>query len=90
MSFSTRSTLSALIIFSLVVPCVTTTVLPRRSSTPLTLDDFFASILMPATNVVYAKATSFWRSRVFVVEPHSRSTLPSLTIAMRLDEVTGT
>ena len=45
---------------------------------------------MPATNVVYANATSFCRSRVFVVEPHSRSILPSLTIAIRFDEVTGT
>ena len=56
----------------------------------LMFDDLRASILMPATNVVYANATSFCRSRVFVVEPHSRSTLPSLTIAIRLADVTGT
>ena len=88
-SFSTRSSFICRIIFSLVVPFVTTTVLPRRSSTLLMFDDFCASILMPATNVVYANATSFWRSRVLVVEPHSRSTLPSLTIAIRFADVTG-
>ena len=56
---------------------------------PLMFEDLFASILMPATNVVYANATSFWRSRVFVVEPHSRSTLPFLTISIRLADDTG-
>jgi hypothetical protein len=75
--FSTRSSFSVFSIFSLVVPLVTTTRLPRRSSTELMPDDFFASILMPATNVVYANATCFWRSRVLVVDPHSRSILPS-------------
>ena len=49
---STRSSFSVRIIFSLVVPLVTTTGLPRRSSIESTLADFLASILMPATNVV--------------------------------------
>ena len=56
----------------------------------LMFDDFFASILMPATNVVYANATCFCRSRVLVVEPHSRSILPSSSAGMRLADVTGT
>ncbi len=41
---------------------------------------------MPATNVVYANATCFWRSRVLVVEPHSRSILPSSSAEMRFAE----
>ena len=51
-SLSSRSSFNCFIIFSLVVPVVTTMVLPRRSSTVVTFDDFNASILMPATKVV--------------------------------------
>jgi hypothetical protein len=36
------------------------------------------------------KATSLWRWRLLVVEPHSRSTSPDLTLSNRLAEVTGT
>jgi len=86
---STRSSFSVRSIFSLSCR-VTTTDLPRRSSIESMSADFLASILMPATNVVYANATCFCRSRVFVVEPHSRSILPSRSAGIRLDEDTGT
>ncbi|MNG35327.1 hypothetical protein D3C84_1220340 [compost metagenome] len=45
---------------------------------------------MPETNIVGEKATRFWRSRLLVVEPHSRSTWPLTTASMRESEVTGT
>jgi hypothetical protein len=39
--------------------------------------------------VVTAKATSFWRVALLVVEPHSMSTVPFCTSGMRFCEVTG-
>ena len=35
------------------------------------------------------KATCFWRSRLLVVEPHSRSIVPFAISGMRVAEVTG-
>ena len=49
----------ALMVRSLVVPCVITTVLFFRSLYDLILADFFASSLVPVTNVTGAKATCF-------------------------------
>ena len=64
------------IVFSLVVPAVTTTVLPARSRNDLIGEPFFTSSLVPETKIIGEKPTSFWRSRLLVVDPHSRSTWP--------------
>ncbi len=53
-------------------------------------EPFFTSTLVPETNIVGEKLTRFWRSRLLVVEPHSRSTCPLTTASMRESEVTGT
>lgn len=50
---------------------------------------FFTSTLVPETKIVGEKLTRFWRSRLLVVEPHSRSTLPLVTASKRESEVTG-
>ena len=52
-------------------------------------EPFLTSSLVPETNIVGEKPTSFWRSRLFVVDPHSRSTWPEVTAAMRDSDVTG-
>ena len=44
--------------------------------------------LVPDTKKVGENATDFWRSRLLVVEPHSRSTCPLATAAMRDSDVT--
>ena len=74
---------------SLVVPCVTTTVLPLRSLYDLILADFFTSSLVPVMKVTGAKATCFWRVSVLVVEPHSMSIVPLAISGMRVCGVTG-
>ncbi len=71
------------------MPAVTATFLPARSRNERTGEPFFTSSLVPETNIVGENATSFWRSTLFVVEPHSRSTWPEVTAAMRDSEVTG-
>src|ERR1700693_2783006 len=80
---------SALMVRSLVVPCVTTTVLFLRSLYDLILEDFLTTSLVPVMKVTGANATSFWRVRLLVVEPHSRSTVPLDISGMRVCEVTG-
>ena len=76
-------------VFSLVVPAVTATFLPARSRNERIGEPFFTSSLVPETKIVGEKLTSFWRSRLLVVEPHSRSTWPEVTAAMRDSDVTG-
>ena len=49
---------------------------PARSRNDLIGEPFFTISLVPETKIVGEKATRFWRSRLFVVEPHSRSTWP--------------
>ena len=46
------------------------------------------SSLVPATKKIGEKATSFLRSKLAVVEPHSRSTSPDSHGGMRVSEVT--
>jgi hypothetical protein len=38
---------------------------------------------------VFVKPTCFWRSRLLVVEPHSRSIVPLAISGMRVADVTG-
>ena len=85
LNFAARSR----IVFSLVVPEVTMTLRPARSRNDLTGEPFFTSSLVPETKKVGENATCFWRSRLLVVEPHSRSTCPDATAAMRESDVTG-
>ena len=74
---------------SLVVPCVTTTVLLLRSLYDFTLADFFTRSLVPVMKVMGAKPTCFWRVSVLVVEPHSMSMVPLAISGMRVCGVTG-
>ena len=73
----------------LVVPEVDTTVLPLRSSTVCRLADFFDTNRLAVTKWVMVKETCFCRSRLLVVEPHSRSMVPFAISGMRVAEVTG-
>ena len=68
--------LSSVITLMFKVPEVETIVLPLRSSTVLKLAAFFDTNGSAVTKSVTVKATCFSRSRLFVVEPHSRSTVP--------------
>ncbi len=81
--------LISVICLMLVVPAVETIVLPFRSLSVLMLDDFFATQRLAVTKCVLVKLTCFWRSRLFVVEPHSRSMVPLPISGMRLAEVTS-
>src|SRR6267142_459938 len=75
---------------SLVVPFVTTTVLPFRSVGAEMVEAFGTISLVPATNIKGENATSLARSALAVVDPHSRSILFSVTAGMRSSEVTLT
>ncbi len=81
---------AAWIACSLVVPFVTTTVLPFRSVNDWTFDAFGTISLVPATNIKGENATRLPRSALAVVEPHSRSILFWSTASMRSSEVTLT
>ena len=72
------------IVFSLVVPAVTATVCPARSRNDLIGEPFFTISLVPDDEDVGEKPTAFWRSRLLVVEPHSRSALPETIASMRV------
>ena len=74
----------------MVVPLVTTTVLPFRSVGAEMVDAFGTISLVPATNISGENATCLARSALAVVEPHSRSILFSTTAGMRSSEVTLT
>ena len=77
-------------VFSLVVPVVTTTVFPARSRYDLIGDPVFTMSLVPAMKITGEKSTTFLRSRLDVVEPHSRSACPLVTALIRVSDVTGT
>ena len=72
-----------------VVPEVDTTVLPLRSASLPMFDAFFATYRFAVTKWVMVNATCFWRSRLLVVEPHSRSMVPFAISGIRVAEVTG-
>ena len=69
---------------SLVVPFVTTTVLPFKSVAPETVEAFGTISLVPATNISGENATCLLRSALAVVDPHSRSILFCTTDGIRL------
>jgi hypothetical protein len=52
-------------------------------------ESFFVMRRVPITKIVSENAACCWRSRLFVVEPHSISTVPFCTSGMRFCEVTG-
>src|SRR5882672_423089 len=83
------STFNSVAFLMLVVPEVETTVLPLRSVSDLMFEDFFATYRLAVTKCVIVNDTCFWRSRLLVVEPHSRSIVPFAINGMRVAEVTG-
>src|SRR5512144_1758417 len=72
-----------------VVPEVVETVLPFRSASVLMPEFFFTAAVTLITKYVGPNETCFWRSTLFVVEPHSMSIVPFCSSGMRFDEVTG-
>ena len=68
---------------------MTTTVFPARLRYERIGEPRFTSSLVPATKMTGEKATCFCRSRLLVVEPHSRSALPEVIASMRVSEVTA-
>src|SRR5215470_3685926 len=72
-----------------VVPEYDTTDLLLRSSTVLRFADFFETKRLAVTKWVMVKDTCFCRSRLLVVEPHSRSMVPFAISGMRFAEVTS-
>ena len=56
---------------------------------PLMPELFLVAMRTSSTYSVGAKATSFWRVALLVVEPHSRSTVPFWTSGIRFCDVTG-
>ncbi len=71
-----------------MVPEVTTTALSFRSGKSLIGPPFFTSRRVPTTKMVSEKAACFWRSRLLVVEPHSKSKVPFCNNGIRFCEVT--
>src|SRR5258708_19721947 len=88
--FNLNFAASSRIVFSLVVPVVTTTDFPARSRNDLIGDPFDTISLVPAMKITGEKSTTFLRSVLDVVDPHSRSTCPPTTPSMRFSDVTGT
>src|SRR5215813_3441941 len=74
---------------AVLVPAVTATVLPRKSSAVLMSPLLRAIHLNCGTNTVKENATCFCRLVMLAVEPHSMSTVPLATSGMRVAEVTG-
>ena len=74
---------------SLVVPCETEMVFPFRSSTSLMPELVFTNRRVPPMKVTCENSTCFWRVKVLVVEPHSRSIVPFATNGTRVCEITG-
>src|SRR6266404_7545871 len=73
---------------SLVVPEVTTTVLPSRSRYELMRDERGTSSLVPAIKKIGEKETSLMRWKLAVVEPHSRSISAESTAEILVSAVT--
>src|ERR1700682_6408977 len=83
-----RAALASVSYLMLVVPDVETTDLPLRSSIELILLDFFETKRVTNRKWVLWKEPCFWRSALWVVEPHSRSMVPLASKGMRVDDVT--
>ena len=81
--------LISVICLMLVVPAVETMVLPLRSESLCSFADFFDTQRFAVTKCVTVNHTCFCRSRLLVVEPHSRSIVPFAMSGMRLAEVTS-
>ena len=75
---------------SLVLAGVTATVRPFKSRYELNFDARLTSSLVPLTKVFGENATCLRRSALFVVVPHSRSTVPSTTFGIRVWVSTAT
>ncbi|EWS62655.1 hypothetical protein Y695_04113 [Hydrogenophaga sp. T4] len=75
---------------SLVVPAVTSTRRPLRSASSVTPESLWVSRRELVWKMDTENATWRARSRLWVVEPHSRSTEPFCTRGIRFCEVTGT
>src|SRR5215469_4686796 len=74
---------------AVLVPAVTATVLPRKSSALLMLPSVRTIHLNCGTKNVYENPTCCCRTVILAVEPHSMSTVPLATSGMRVAEVTG-
>ncbi len=74
--------------FTVVVPFVVTTRLPRKSDQLTMPESARTTMRAVATKCGIVNATCLRRSTLFVVEPHSRSALPSAIAGMRVDGVT--
>ena len=68
---------------------VVATVLPASWLIEVMPELAFTAMRTSSTYSVGAKATSFWRAALLVVEPHSMSTVPFCTSGMRFCDVTG-
>ncbi len=77
-AFSARTIAS-----SVVVPPMTAIFLPERSARRFSLDFARTRTLPPSTKMGRLKSTAFIRVSVAVVVPHSMSTRPEATAAMR-------
>ena len=66
-----------------------TTFFPLRSAKSFTPESFLVRSRVPTMKIVVEKETCFCRSRLFVVEPHSRSIVPFWTSGIRFCDVTG-
>ena len=87
--FATFCAPISVICLILVVPDVDTTVLPLRSSTVFRFADFFDTNRFAVTKWVMVNETCFCRSRLLVVEPHSRSMVPFAIGGIWVAEVPG-
>ena len=91
MMFTPRfcAALISVICLMFVVPAVETIVLPFRSCSDLTFEDFFAIQRLAVTKWVCVNHTCSCRATLLVVEPHSRSIVPFAISGMRFAEVTS-
>src|SRR5215469_17400677 len=74
---------------AVLVPAVTATGFPRKSSALLMLLSVRTIHLNCGTKNVYENPTCCCRTVILAVEPHSMSTVPLATSGMRVAEVTG-
>src|SRR5262245_44270468 len=86
---SLPSLLSLLTNSAVLVPAVTATVLPRKSSAVLMSLLVRVIHLNCGTKNVYEKPTCACRLVILAVEPHSTSTVPLATRGRRVADVTG-
>ena len=72
-----------------MVPGITATFLFARSATVLMLEFARTRKLPPSMKVMMLKSTCSILLSVWVVVPHSRSTVPLATMEIRVSELTG-